>query len=93
MFHSIIHFLRNGGDVLFGVGGGGGPAFNFGLIIRRFNPKMMEGPPPPLPLHEKEHLHNPLWLLNLVITYQINQSIIKSNNQSINLSVYQSIIQ
>ena len=49
MFHSIIHFLRNGGDVLFGVGGGGGPAFNFGLIIRRFNPKMMEGPPPTPP--------------------------------------------
>ena len=49
MFHSIIHFLRNGGDVLFGVGGGGGPAFNFGLIIRRFNPKMIEGPPPTPP--------------------------------------------
>jgi hypothetical protein len=44
MFHSIIH-LRYGGDVLFGVGGG--PAFNFGLIIRRFNPKMMEVTPPP----------------------------------------------
>jgi len=28
---------------------GGGPAFNFGLIIRRFNPKMMEGPPPTPP--------------------------------------------
>ena len=58
MFHSVIHFLRYGGDVLFGAGGGG-PAFNFGLIIRRFNPKMMEGPPP---LNEMEHLHNPFWL-------------------------------